>query len=359
MSSSDIAKIRGDARRLMAGVFENFYNRRLVSVQIGERKRAMKMQMEDYAQEKQLMESFGAQEGNQGRLFSILVQDSLEAQGQSPIKAFYDDVEIEGISILHGFSQGDQNSLENYIKTTVPVSRKLGIGFVQGRRAAAISWAVEFGYGRATNIIEPMGRSIDQAFWLIGSRPYRHSSVKQALKSSMGGTSIMKLPDIFGKEINDEDMAEIMQLIEKMPVLIDITYSEIGLKGKLSDLPEVSDKSVMIYGLPGTVGCPWETAAIIGEAGTVEKTLRRFYSMWGLVPSILPSPVVDISPAINMLRERAKEFRNFVNGSLNVPDHGPFAIAGKPIGGLPAWAKAVDASYYGNFKDSYVVNLLK
>ncbi len=144
-----------------------------------------------------------------------------------------------------------------------------------------------------------------------------------------------------------------------MSALIDITYSEIGIKGKFSEIPEVCGKSVMVYGLPGTVGYPWETAAIIGEADTVERTLKRFYSIWGAIPSIFPAPAGDISPAINMLKDRAKELSNSGIGHLNIPDYGPFAIIGKSIRTLPVWAKAVDVSYYGNFKDSYVVNLLK
>lgn len=359
MSESDISKMRDEARRLMAGIFGNFYNRRSVSVQIGALKRAMKMQVEDYLQEKQLMENFNANEGNQGRLFSILVQDSLEAQGQLPIKTFYDDVEIEGISSLRSTGTGDQNSLETYIKSTVPGAGSLGIGLVQGRRAAIISWAVEFGYGMAANIIEPLGRSMDQAFWAIGSRPYRHSSVNQALKFSRNGVLIIKVPGIFGKGISEEDRVELSRFAESMPALVDITYSEIGLKGEFPEMPEVKGKSVMVYGLPGTVGYPWETAAIIGEADTVERTLKRFYSIWGAIPSIFPAPAGDISPAINMLKDRVKELTNFGIEQLNLPDYGPFAIIGKSTGALPAWTKAVDASHFGNFKDSYVVNLLK
>ncbi|MEM0097825.1 MAG: hypothetical protein QXH39_00060 [Conexivisphaerales archaeon] len=359
MNDREIVEIREKARKLMAGIFENFYNRRSVSAKIGSRKKAMKIQVEDYQQEKLLMESFNANVGNEGRLFSILIQDSLEFQGQFPMKTIYEDVEIEGISALRSMTLWGRSNLENYIKSTVPGIGGLDVGFVQGRRTAIISWAIEFGYGRAANIIEPIGRSIDQVFWITGSRPYRHTSIGQALKFLKTGTLIMKLPSIFGNGINYEDKAEISRIAENMPVLIDITYSEIGIKGKFSDMPEVSGKSIMVYGLPGTVGYPWETAAIIGEKDTVEKTLKRSFSIFGVMPSAFPAPTEDISLAINVLRQRVEELRNSNLKSLNVPDYGPFAILDKRNDRLPKWVKAVDGSYYGNFNSFYVVNLLK
>ncbi len=62
---------------------------------------------------------------------------------------------------------------------------------------------------------------------------------------------------------------------------------------------------------------------------------------------------------MNMLAERVKELHSFSGELISVPDYGPFAIVGKSAGNLPAWAKAVDVSYYGDFKGMYVVNLLK
>lgn len=358
MSSNEIDKMRQEAKKLMAGIFENFRARRSVSSKIGECKKSMNAPMEDYVQEKLLMEKFNVDGGNSGRLFSMLIQDSLEAQGKRPLDAIYNDVEIDGISALRSDGQADEESLKSFVKGAVPGASKLDVGFVQGRRAAIISWAIEFGYGKPANIIEPFGKSIDSAFWIIGSRPYRHRSIDEAIKFNCG-TILLKLPNIFGRQISYEELDKIDGAMERMPALIDITYSEIGKNGRPFTTHGVRGSSVMVYGLPGTVGFPWETAAIIGEQATVKRTLERFYSIWGIKAKEFPGPSSDVSPAIKMLEERSEELSRLRNGLISLPEYGPFAILEGSASKLPGWARPVDASNYGNYNGMSVINLLK
>ena len=358
MSANEIDKMRESAKKLMADVFEAFRARRSVSAEIGKRKRSINAPIEDYIQERMLIESFNVDGGNAGRLFSMLIQDSLEAQGARTLDAMYDDVEIEGISALRSYGLTDEEGLKNFVMLRVPGAEKMDVGFVQGRRAAIISWVLEFGYGKPANIIEPFGKSIDSAFWIIGSRPYRHRSIDEAIKFK-GGTVIMKIPNIFGRQISHDELAKIGEAMELAPTLIDITYSEINRNGRISTMYEVSGNSVMVYGLPGTVGYPWETAAIIGDKGTVRRTLMRFYSIWGMMAKEFPMPSIDIYPALKMLEERAEELSRISKGKISLPDYGPFAIIEGSVAELPVWARPVNGSNYGSYNGISVINLLK
>jgi chorismate mutase len=359
VNSGDLAERREEAKKLMSGIFRNFYDRRSVVRDIGERKSSLRMQMEDYLQEFRLMEEFRAFGGNEGRLFSILIQDSLESQGLAPRENIYGDLEIEGITALCAFNPGNRDDLENYVRSTVPGTEQLSIEFVQGRRLAILSWVIEFGYGKAVNIIEPMGRSLDQPFWAVGSRPYRHSSLRLDSNILKYGTVILKVPNAFGRGINVDDRGAIGELVkEDAHMLFDITYSEMCIGKQFSGIPTMNDKSVMVYGIPGTVGCPWETAAVIGERSTVERILKRSYSLSGIKPSImLPAPPSNISVALEMLKSRVKELQDLVGESFTVPEQGPFGLlSGKK--NAPPWIKSVDASFYGNYRGFRVVNLL-
>jgi len=358
MSTNEIEKMREEAKKLMADIFEAFRARRSVSAKIGEHKRSINAPIEDYIQERMLIESFNVDGGNAGRLFSMLIQDSLEAQGVRPLEVIYDDVEIEGISALCSYGLTDEESLKSFVKLRVPGAEKMDVGFVQGRRAAIISWALEFGYGKPANIIEPFGKSIDSAFWIIGSRPYRHRAIDEAIKFK-GGTIIIKLPNIFGRQISHDELAKIEEAMELAPTLIDITYSEINRNGRISTIYEVSGNSVMVYGMPGTVGYPWETAAIIGDKDTVRRTLKRFYSIWGIRAKEFPMPSSDISPALKMREERSEELSRINKGIISLPEYGPFAIIEGSAAGLPGWARPVNASNYGSYNGISVINLLK
>ncbi|MGC8557527.1 MAG: hypothetical protein ACP5NC_00835 [Nitrososphaeria archaeon] len=358
MNSEDLAERREAAKKLMSGIFRNFYDRRSVVKDIGEKKSSLRMQVEDYLQEFRLMEEFRAFGGNEGRLFSILIQDSLEAQGLVPRENVYGDLEIEGITALCAFKPGNRDDLENYVRGTVPGTEQLSIEFVHGRRLAIIPWIIEFVYGKAVNIIEPMGRSLDQSFWAVGSRPYRHSSLKLDSNILKYGGVILKVPNAFGRGINGDDRDIIGELLNgDTHMLFDITYSEISLGKPFSGIPTMNGKSVMVYGIPGTVGCPWETAAVIGEHSTVERILKRSYSLSGIKPSMIPAPPSNISVVLEMLKSRAKELHNMEGESFTVPEQGPFGLLNGKKSTL-SWVKSVDASFYGNYRGFRVVNLL-
>lgn len=356
--NSELAERREAAKKLMSGIFRNFYGRRSVVRDIGERKSSLRMQVEDYMQEFRLMEEFRAFGGNEGRLFSILIQDSLEAQGLGPRENIYGDLEIEGITSLCAFNPGNRDDLENYVRSTVPGTEHHSIEFVHGRRLAILSWVIELGYGKVVNIIEPMGRSLDQLFWAVGSRPYRHSSLRLNPNILKYGSVILKVPNAFGKGINADDRDTIGELAKgDVHMLFDITYSEMCIGQPFSGITTMNDKSVMIYGIPGTVGCPWETAAVIGERSIVERILKRSYSLSGVKPSMLPAPPSNVSVALEILKSRVEELHDLEGESFTVPEQGPFGLLSVKKN-TPTWVKSVEASLYGNYSGFRVVNLL-